>query len=324
MGLYEALARPLLFALDPESAHHLGLAAVARGLVSSPAPSVHERRVFGVDFPNPVGLAAGFDKNGVALAHWHRLGFGFVEIGTVTRHPQPGNPRPRLFRLQAERALINRLGFNNDGADAMAKTIEGVRAGIPVGINIGKSKVTPLEEAATDYAYSFRLLAPFADYVVVNVSSPNTPGLRVLQDRDALTRILMALKEIDQGKPLFVKVAPDLALGQLDDVVDVVQTLGLTGIVATNTTVDRSMLPRDPALEGGLSGAPLRTLSDTALEHLAAIKDDRTLLIGVGGVMGPEDARRKLELGASLVQVYTGFVYGGPGFAASLVAGLST
>jgi dihydroorotate dehydrogenase len=307
MGLYEALARPLLFVLDPETAHHLGLAAVSRGLVSSPTPAGLERRVFGVDFPNPVGLAAGFDKNGVALAQWRQLGFGFVEIGTVTRHPQPGNPRPRLFRLPAERALINRLGFNNEGADAVARRIEGVRAGIPVGINIGKSKVTPVDDAAADYAYSFRLLAPFGDYVVVNVSSPNTPGLRGLQDRDAL----------------FVKVAPDLALGQLDDVVEVVQTLGLTGIVATNTTVGRSMLACDPGIEGGLSGAPLRELSNTALEHLAAVKDDRTVLIGVGGVMGPEDVRRKFDIGASLVQVYTGFVYGGPGFAASLVRGLA-
>ncbi len=322
MPFYESVLRPLLFLMEPERAHNLGLWAVSHGLVSAKAPDrALAKSVFGVRFPNPVGLAAGFDKNAVALARWKDLGFGFVEVGTVTQHAQPGNPRPRMFRLPASRALINRLGFNNLGADAVARNMEGVTAGIPVGVNIGKSKVTPLSESADDYAYSFRLLREFADYVVVNVSSPNTPGLRELQERDSLTRILSGLKEIDERKPLFVKIAPDLSLGAIEDVVAVCHEMRLTGMVCTNTTVSRSVLPSDPGIEGGLSGAPLTSIADETLRFVRELSPE-LVLIGVGGVMSPEDAKRKLALGADLVQVYTGWVYAGPGFVPEVLSAL--
>jgi dihydroorotate dehydrogenase len=217
-----------------------------------------------------------------------------------------------MFRLPQHRAVINRLGFNNEGADAVAARLQGKQAGIPVGINIGKSKTTPLEEAQEDYAYSYRLLKDFADYVVVNVSSPNTPGLRALQDKDSLTRILSTLKEIDDRKPLLVKIAPDLTLGAIEDAVSVAIELRLAGIVCTNTTVSREMLPVDPKIEGGLSGEPLREMADEALRFAHEVADDKLALIGVGGIMSPGDAARKLSLGADLVQVYTGWVYNGP------------
>ncbi|MCH8978211.1 MAG: quinone-dependent dihydroorotate dehydrogenase [Armatimonadetes bacterium] len=325
MPLLERLAHRILLGLPPETAHGLALAAVAKGFVKDRAGGDGRlsRVHFGVRFPNPVGLAAGFDKDAVAIEHWKRLGFGFVEVGTVTRHAQPGNPKPRLFRLKPRRALINRLGFNNHGADAMARSLDGKDAGIPVGVNIGKSRVTPLEEAHEDCAYSYSLLKGFADYVVVNVSSPNTPGLRELQGKDALRKILDRLKEIDQSKPLFVKIAPDLTLGAIEDVVTVAQESRLAGIVCTNTTVSREVLKRDPGIEGGLSGAPLTSMADEALRLTKQMCGDSLTLIGVGGIMNAEDARRRLDLGADLVQVYTGCVYGGPGFVPELLDGLT-
>lgn len=270
--------------------------------------------LFGLRFDHPIGLAAGFDKNGVAATRWSRLGFSFAELGTVTRHAQPGNPRPRLFRLPADRALINRMGFNNHGADALAARLVGARpvVGIPIGVNVGKSKVTPVEDAPADYAYSFGRLSPLADYVVVNVSSPNTPGLRDLQERGPLTEILSAMQTIDRGKPLFVKVSPDLTLGQVDEVIAVVHELGLTGIVATNTTLDRVGLSRDPAEEGGLSGAPLREAANLMMRYLASSCDPRVALIGVGGIFDADDLYERIASGAHLVQLYTGWVYGGP------------
>jgi dihydroorotate dehydrogenase len=324
MSLYQALIRPLMFSLDAEAAHNLALGIIARGWArgSSCGRGDLKRTLFGVEFPHPVGLAAGFDKNGAALARWKKLGFGFVEVGTVTRHAQPGNPKPRMFRLLSERGIINRLGFNNEGADALARRLDEAQAGIPVGVNLGKSKVTPLEEAAEDYAYSYRLLKDKGDYFVVNVSSPNTPGLRQLQDRDALTRILWRLKEIDAGKPLFVKIAPDLSDEALAEVVEAAIDLQLTGLIATNTTLDRTVLPRDPGQDGGLSGAPLTKRADNVLQRVKSLAGDQLTLIGVGGIMSPEDAQRKLDLGASLVQVYSGWVYGGPGFVSELVRGL--
>jgi dihydroorotate dehydrogenase len=315
MSLYESLLRPAAFLLEPEKAHNLALWAVRHGLVKAKTPDCAlAKTVFGVRFPNPIGLAAGFDKNGVALERWKDLGFGFVEIGTVTRHAQPGNPRPRMFRLPQHRAVINRLGFNNEGADAVAAQLYGKQARIPIGINIGKSKVTALEEAHEDYAYSYRLLREFADYVVVNVSSPNTPGLRELQDKDSLRRILSTLKEIDDRKPLLVKIAPDLTLGAIEDAVSVAIDMKLAGMVCTNTTVSREMLLTDPGIEGGLSGEPLREMADEVLKFVRETAGDRLALIGVGGVMSPEDAKRKMDLGADLVQVYTGWVYNGPRF----------
>ncbi len=324
MSLYRGLLRPLLFRLDPETAHNLAMRAVEAGLVRAPAPPSggSEKVLFGVRFPNPVGLAAGFDKDGVAVDHWHRLGFGFVEIGSVTRHAQPGNPRPRLFRFPNEKALVNRMGFNNEGADAMANRLERSSPKIPLGINIGKSKVTPVDEAMEDYAFSFRRLKDYAAYIVVNVSSPNTPGLRGLQDKQPLTKILWRLREIDGTKPLFVKVAPDLDDQGFEDIAEVARDFALTGLVVSNTTVSRPGMPPTAPSEGGLSGEPLRPLADRALSRFADVLPDATL-IGVGGIMSAEHARRKVELGASLVQVYTGWVYGGPDWVSEIVSELA-
>ncbi len=296
----------------------MAVKAIAKGFVSVEQVN-KEVELFGVKFRNPVGLAAGFDKDGVAVSVWHKLGFGFVEIGTVTRHAQPGNPAPRLFRLPESKGLINRMGFNNEGADAMGRRLELAEPMIPVGINIGKSKVTPLEEAADDYLYSFRRLGVYGDYFVVNVSSPNTPGLRELQQKDHLERILGTLREADPAKPLFVKIAPDLTLEQLDEAAETAIKCGLTGMIATNTTLSRAMLPRDPQIEGGLSGAPVRELADASLAHLNANYGDQLTLIGVGGIMTPDDAKHKMELGAKLVQVYTGWIYGGPKWVPQIV-----
>ena len=323
MGLYDSLIRPALFSLEPETAHNLGLWAISHGLVNQSLSESKPTTHFGVTFPNRLGLAAGFDKNGIAIGQWRKLGFGFVEVGTVTRHAQPGNPKPRLFRLPKDRAVINRMGFNNDGADALARRLEKANPGIPIGVNIGKSKVTPVEDAVYDFAYSFRLLAPMADYMVVNVSSPNTPGLRSLQNKEPLDRLLAELKSIDSQMPLFVKIAPDLTLGQVDDVIEVVQKNKLTGIVATNTTLSREGLTADPHQDGGLSGAPLTLLSDGCLEYIRSQAHASLVLIGVGGIMCAEDANRKIELGADLVQTYTGWIYGGPNFVSEIVTRLN-
>lgn len=300
--------------MSPERAHNLAMAAISRGWVK--AGRVDEpalgQTLFGVHFPNPIGLAAGFDKNAQAVDRWVDLGFGFTELGTVTKHAQPGNPKPRLFRLPQDKALINRMGFNNEGASAIQPRLQAAKREIPIGINLGKSKVTPVEDAAKDYAASFALLAPHADYVVVNVSSPNTPGLRGLQEKGPLTEILTGLQAIDRSKPLFVKIAPDLTLGEIDDVIEVVHMLRLTGIIATNTTVDRSGLTRDPGEAGGLSGRPLFEPSNLVLEYLAQSCSRDVILVGVGGIFSVEDVLQKIALGAHLVQIYTGWVYGGP------------
>lgn len=315
------LLKKLLLKLDPETAHNLALKAIAKGRVK--AEAVYKPvTCFGVEFPNRVGLAAGFDKNAVALNQWKNLGFGFVEVGTVTRHAQPGNPKPRLFRLIEQQAVINRMGFNNEGVDAMAKRFEKADPGIPVGINLGKSKITGLADAPDDYAYSFKLLKDFGDYFVVNVSSPNTPGLRDLQDADHLTRIFWRLREIDTTKPLFVKIAPDLTEEAVGQVVQVARDFSLTGIVATNTTVARDMLPQDPDQTGGLSGAPLKPLADQTLSWLKSRINDEMTLIGVGGINTPQDAQDKLDRGATLVQIYTGWIYNGPDFVPNIAKSL--
>lgn len=323
---YERLAKPILFRLDPEAAHHLAL----RFLRAAPqipgalpflrrfAPPPRPRQLFGLSFSNPIGLAAGFDKNGVAIPAWEALGFGFVEIGTVTARPQPGNPRPRIFRYPEQGALINRLGFNNDGADMVAERLQNLRRGprapsIPIGVNIGKSKVTPLAAAAADYLYSFQRLAPVADYMVLNVSSPNTPGLRALQEQEALVNLLSVLT-VENGRsttprPLLLKIAPDLEEKALEEIVATCESFGLAGLIATNTTLDHAALAgRDEA--GGLSGRLLQARSTAVIELLR--RHTRLPIVGVGGVFDAESAREKFAAGADLLQLYTGFVYRGP------------
>mgnify|MGYP003381902066 CR=1 FL=1 len=328
--MYKRFIKPLLFLIPPEKAHALtvmllkallvlpGISGFFRRyfLVSDPRLG---RQVMGIGFPNPVGLAAGFDKDGKLFPAMGALGFGFVELGTVTPKPQPGNPSPRIFRLPADQALINRMGFNNEGADVLAARLRTtpVPKGLVLGGNIGKNKTTPNEQAVDDYLYCFRVLHDLVDYFVVNVSSPNTPNLRELQDKEPLTRILSALQTENQAlgapKPILLKIAPDLTTSQLDDILDIVRATGIAGIVATNTTIQRDGL-RTPAAvweamgPGGLSGAPLRKASTQILQYLR----QGMTLIGVGGIATPLDAKEKLEAGADLVQVYTGLIYEGP------------
>jgi dihydroorotate dehydrogenase len=282
-----------------------------------PQDAAAAREVFGLKFPNPVGLAAGFDKNALALPAWEGLGFGFAEVGTTTARAQPGNPKPRLFRVPELCGVINRMGFNNDGADVVARRLEKLRAtrqwpGFPVGINLGKSKVTPLEEAAADYLYSFERLRDVGDYFVLNVSSPNTPGLRKLQDRAALAELFGVVQRANPGrKPLLVKIAPDLTWEAIDDVLALVAEHSLAGVIATNTTIDHSAVPAHRRETGGLSGRPLRARATEVIRHICA--QTKVPVIGVGGIHGAEDALEKFDAGAALVQIYTGFIYEGPG-----------
>ena len=314
MALYDKVLRPAAFLIDPERVHEGAMWALERGLFQSRpfADPRLKQALFGTQFDNPLGLAAGFDKNAAALNYWDRLGFGFVECGTVTFHAQEGNERPRLFRVPEDHALINRLGFNNVGARAVATRLAAATPRIPVGVNLGKSKITPIEQAAMDYRESFQLLHSFGSYFVVNVSSPNTPGLRTLQEKGPLTEILAALREIDDARPLFVKVAPDLTLNALNDVVEVAMGAKVTGLIATNTTVERGGLTADPGEDGGLSGAPLLVRSNEILAHLFRTCPREMILMGVGGIFTGEDIYRKIRLGAHLCQVYTGWIYGGP------------
>ena len=314
MSLYDSVLRPLAFLVDPEKVHEAAMWMLSKGLIRAPLfhdPSL-EQTLFGVKFDNPIGLAAGFDKNAKALNSWHRLGFGFIEAGTITYHAQPGNPKPRLFRLPKDQGLINRMGFNNDGARAVATRLAEAKCKIPLGVNLGKSKVTELADAPKDYQESYRLMHKFGDYFVVNVSSPNTPGLRTLQEKKPLLEIIAAIREVDATKPLFVKVAPDLEWPALDEVIEVAQEAKLTGLIATNTTISRDGLVGDPGQAGGLSGAPVRKKSNEALCHLYRSCDRSMILMGVGGIFSGEDAYEKIRLGAHLCQIYTGWVYGGP------------
>ena len=331
MNLYGAV-KPLLFSLPAETAHTL-VSGGLRTVQGTPLQALLDRRysltdprlevsTMGLDFPNPIGLAAGFDKNAHLPSVIASLGFGHVEIGGVTAEPQAGNPRPRLFRLPADRALINRMGFNNDGADRVAERLAtSPTLDVPLGVNIGKSKSTPLEEAADDYRYTYERLADFGDYFVVNVSSPNTPGLRELQDREPLERILTTLQDVGAA-PLLVKLSPDLADPAVETAVDLVDELALDGIIATNTTVDRpdSLSGHHRDEDGGLSGKPLER-SATRQVRFVAERTDRPV-IGVGGVFTAQDAYEKIRAGASLVQLYTGFVYRGPGIARDINRGL--
>lgn len=324
--LYERLVRPLLFSLDPETAHHLTLRILrlasrlplALRLLHRFQPPAKPKTLFGLTFPNPIGLAAGFDKSGVALPAWAALGFGFAEIGTVTAKAQPGNPRPRIFRYPEQEALINRLGFNNDGADVVAARLRKLRESghwplIPIGINLGKSKITPIENAADDYLHSFRLLHEFADYIVLNVSSPNTAGLRSLQEHDALEELLRVIRAENQTarKPVLLKIAPDLAFADLEQIIATCEANEIAGIIATNTTLNHTSMPRDLDEAGGLSGRPLREKSTELIRAIAA--RSRLPVIASGGIVDAESAREKLEAGAQLLQVYTGYIYRGPG-----------
>ena len=325
-NLYELLVRPLLFSLDAETAHHMTTRLVGRASNFDAAlfplrlfqPTPKPIILFGLNFPNPIGLAAGLDKNGVALPAWAALGFGFIEIGTVTAKAQPGNPKPRIFRLPEQQALINRLGFNNDGADAIAHRLAALRKSgrwpaVPVGINIGKSRVTPLEHATDDYLYSFRMLRDFADYITLNVSSPNTPGLRELQEPEKLSELLCAISNEARTapKPLVVKISPDLSGGELKSLLGVCEENGVSAIIAANTTLDHSSIPSQLDEAGGLSGAPLRDKSTTLVREIAA--RSTIPIIASGGIFDAQSAREKFQAGAQLIQLYTGFVYRGPG-----------
>jgi dihydroorotate dehydrogenase len=357
---YRHFVRPLLFSQDSEAIHDCTLKALGRlsrrqWLCDALAPVWRAPELsvelFGLKFPNPVGLAAGMDKHAAAVPAWEALGFGFCELGGVTWQAQPGNPAPRMFRAVRDEALINRMGFNNAGAEAMARKLAEWRAldrwpRHPVGINLGKSKSTPLKEAAEDYSNSFRALRDYADFFVVNVSSPNTPNLRQLQDRAALDEIFAALQEVNSARPepsprpahpalqtphssrpILVKVAPDLSFPALDEILELVGPRRIAGIVATNTTITRPQAT-DPYLQGiyaesgGLSGRPLKGRSTEIIRHLHRQTEGRLPIIGVGGIFNAEDAWQKITAGASLVQIYTGLVYEGPGIVKSIVTGL--
>lgn len=339
--LYRLLFSTVLRRLDAEAVHHAtirllaliglvpGLARLIRSLLTRPDP-VLRSEALGLWFPSPIGMAAGFDKDAKAYRGLGAFGFGFVEVGTVTGRAQSGNPTPRLFRLAEDRALINRMGFNNDGAEAARDRLAGRRSGGDrpvVGVNIGKTKVVPAEEAADDYVFSTQRLAPLADYLVVNVSSPNTPGLRDLQATEQLRPLLSAVTgAAPTGLPVLVKIAPDLADDDVDAVADLALELGLAGIIATNTTIRRAGLssPRSLVEEtGGLSGAPVKDRSLEVLRRLRARVGDELVLISVGGIETAEEAYARIRAGASLVQVYTGLIYGGPLWPARLNRGLS-
>lgn len=341
--LYDWL-RPVLFSLPPEAAHEFAVAGLRRGLNSKQLQQKFAARllrspfgeieVFGLKFRNPVGVAAGFDKNGVVAAQLAALGFGFVEVGTTTFHPQPGNPKPRLFRLPGDQALINRAGFNNDGTAAVVARLKKNRPPCVLGINIGKSKIVPNDEATADYLQSFDLVHPVADYIVVNVSSPNTPNLRELQRADALGDLLrnlqmrnIKLSEGDAIVPLLVKIAPDLSETEIEAICEVSVNLNLAGIVATNTTISREKLTASPDLlkkigNGGLSGAPLRSRATDVIKIVYKNTQGRIPIIGVGGIFTAADAFEKIAAGASLVQLYTGFVYQGFAVARDINDGL--
>lgn len=319
--MYRALFDHGFRHLDPEKAHQLGFRAIRAA-----RPALRLRRApgepvlaMGLTFPNVLGLAAGFDKNAVGIDALAALGFGHVEVGTVTGEPQPGNPRPRLFRLTEDRAVVNRMGFNNHGAEVVARRLAARkrRPGMVLGVNIGKSKVVPEAEAVGDYEKSARLLAPHADYLVVNVSSPNTPGLRDLQAVEKLEPILTAVQRVADGVPLLVKIAPDLADKDVLEVADLAVAIGLDGLIATNTTISREGLATDPATvaevgAGGLSGRPLTARAEAVMRMLRDRVGPDLTLIGVGGITTPDDARARVDAGATLLQGYTAFIYEGP------------
>jgi dihydroorotate dehydrogenase len=326
------IVRFFLFLFNPEFIHHITFKIIKIGgmipgkmwswrLIFKVKDTRLEREVFGLKFDNPVGLAAGFDKDAKLFDELASFGFGFIEIGTVTPLPQDGNPKPRLFRLKDDSGLINRMGFNNQGIEAVVARLRRKKSDIIIGGNIGKNKVTPNEEAANDYAICFEKLFPYVDYFAVNVSSPNTPGLRDLQEKAPLTALLNSLQELnnkkDIRKPILLKIAPDLTNEQLDDIITIVADTKIDGVIATNTTIDRSGLKTDKNKvdaigNGGLSGKPVGLRSTEVIKYLADKSNRAFPIIGVGGIHSAEDALEKLDAGATLLQVYTGFIYEGP------------
>lgn len=342
MSLYESVLKPLLFRLPAETAHEMGAAFLRAGLSLRPvrtaiadrcgedSPGPVER--FGLKFPNPLGVAAGFDKNGKMVRELAALGFGFVEVGTVTLRPQEGNPKPRLFRLPKDQALINRLGFNNEGARAVADRLSKTERTCVVGVNIGRNKDVGNRDAVENYLETFRIVHPVADYITVNVSSPNTPGLRELQEGSALDELLSALMECNERflerRPVLLKIAPDLDEDQIGSVVEAAERNGISGLIATNTTIRREALATsreevEKIGEGGLSGRPVAERSTEVIRTIRRLSEGRMPVIGVGGIFSAEDAFEKIAAGACLVQAYTGFVYRGPGFAHAVNRGLT-
>jgi dihydroorotate dehydrogenase len=335
--MYKIL-RPLLFRMDAERAHHLTLTSLQASLISglsrlfAKPPHCQTRRVMGLDFPNPVGLAAGLDKNGAYIDALAALGFGFIEIGTVTPRPQPGNPKPRLFRIPQARGVINRFGFNNDGVDALIENVKRAQYQGILGINIGKNFDTPIEQATDDYLISLRKVYPYASYVTVNISSPNTKNLRQLQDKEALEGLLHALKneqktlaDIHQKYvPIALKIAPDLAPEQIQEIAELLLKYRLDAVIATNTTLSREGVEGLPNAgeTGGLSGAPVREKSTAVIAQLAKALGSEIPIIGVGGILSGEDAQEKIRAGASLVQLYSGLVYRGPELVSEACAAL--
>ncbi len=330
--MYKLLLKPLLFRYPPENAHHLTFWLVENLFVWRPIrrfvsyvyrisnPKL-ERKVAGITFPNPVGLAAGLDKNALLIDSWSAFGFGFVEIGTVTPLPQAGNEQPRLFRLPEDEGLINRMGFNNDGMEVIAERLHQKKSNIIVGGNIGKNKLTPNEQATDDYLKCFHRLYDYVHYFVVNVSSPNTPNLRQLQEKEPLKQLLTTLQKENfrkpKAKPIFLKIAPDLTSEQLDDIIEIVKETSIAGVIATNTTISREGLKTDPEKikkigAGGLSGKPVKQRSTEVIRYLAEKSGKSFAIVGVGGIHTAEDALEKIRAGADLVQVYSGFIYEGP------------
>lgn len=333
MSLYSSIIRPILFKADPEKAHELGIKALENGLASpfyaEATRTARPVEIFGLKFANPLGIAAGFDKNGIVVNQLASLGFGFVEVGTVTYRPQPGNPKPRMFRLPDDHALINRLGFNNQGSEVVAERLRKLKRKCVVGVNIGKNKDVPNEEAVENYLASFDLVHPVADYIAVNISSPNTPNLRELQKAESLDELLSALQSRNRElgrKPLLIKIAPDLNDVEIELCVDVCQRYEIDGIIATNTTISRDGLRTeniDDIGAGGLSGKPLLARSNEVISTIYKYSAGKLPIIGVGGIFTAEDAFAKIAAGASLLQAYTGFVYGGPRFARDVNEGLA-
>jgi len=337
------LVKKVLFKYDPEDVHYKVMnwlttaykSGVGRRFLESNYSYHHrslEREVFGITFKNPVGLAAGFDKDARFIDALSCLGFGFIEIGTVTPKPQDGNEKPRLFRLAGDAAIINRMGFNNLGVEAAASRLKERNSDVIIGGNIGKNKVTPNDKAVEDYAICFKALYPLVDYFVVNVSSPNTPNLRELQEKEPLRNLLLQIQNLNlatpKPKPILLKIAPDLSYSQIDDVLEILQELDMAGIVATNTTIDRNVVDAAPEIideigAGGLSGKPLRNKSTEVIKYIAEKTKGTLPIIAVGGIFTGEDAKEKLEAGASLVQVYTGFIYEGPTIVKNICKALS-